>query len=69
MARILVAVVVVLTMAAVLAVNAMLVDLQTRPAMARSGGTLMDRSVFTGIAVIATDQIEFTYALTITAGG
>jgi pimeloyl-ACP methyl ester carboxylesterase len=47
MPRFLVAAVVVLTMAAVLAVNAMLVDLKTRPAMARSGGSLMETDVVT----------------------
>lgn len=47
MSRFLVAVVVVLTLAAALAVNAMLVGLQTRPAMARSGGELMETAVVT----------------------
>jgi len=47
MARVLVAVVVVLTMAAALAVNAMLVGLQTRPALARSGGALMETDIVT----------------------
>jgi len=47
MARVLVAAVVVLTMAAVLAVNAMLVGLQTRPAVARSGGALMETDIVT----------------------
>ncbi|MGK2921854.1 MAG: alpha/beta fold hydrolase [Methyloceanibacter sp.] len=47
MARVLVAAVVVLTMAAALAVNAMLVGLQTRPAMARSGGVLMETDIVT----------------------
>ena len=41
------AVVVVLTMAAALAVNAMLVGLQTRPAVARSGGALMETAIVT----------------------
>jgi putative effector of murein hydrolase len=30
---------------------------------------LMDRSVYTGIAVNASDQIEFTYELTVVSGG
>ncbi len=47
MSRILMAVVVVLTVAAALAVNAMLVGLQTRPAVARSGGSLMETAVVT----------------------
>jgi pimeloyl-ACP methyl ester carboxylesterase len=47
MRRGLIAAVVVLTVAAALAVNAMLVGLQTRPAMARSGGTLMETAVVT----------------------
>jgi len=47
MSRFLIAVVVILTMGAALAVNAMLVGLQTRPAMARSGGTLMETAVVT----------------------
>lgn len=34
-----------------------------------TGGTLMDRSVFASIGVDNTDQIEFTYELTCTAGG
>ena len=32
-------------------------------------GTLMDRSVFTGIGVAIGDKIEFTYQLTCTSGG
>jgi len=32
-----------------------------------TGGILMDRSVFAAINVVATDQIEFTYVLTINA--
>lgn len=32
-------------------------------------GTLMDRSVFTGVVVASGDRIEFTYQLTFTAGG
>lgn len=36
---------------------------------AASGGTLWDRSIFSAINVVATDQIEFTYELTCTAGG
>lgn len=47
MRRGLIAVVVVLTMAAALAVNAMLVGLQTRPAIARSGGALMETDIVT----------------------
>ncbi|HUU66164.1 MAG TPA: alpha/beta fold hydrolase [Methyloceanibacter sp.] len=47
MSRVLIAAVVVMTMAAALAVNAMLVDLKTRPAMARDGGTLMETAVVT----------------------
>jgi len=47
MSRVLMAVVVVLTVAAALAVNAMLVGLQTRPAVARSGGALMETAVVT----------------------
>jgi len=34
---------------------------------ASSAGTLMDRSVFAAINVVATDQIEFTYQLTCTS--
>ena len=34
---------------------------------AASAGTLMDRSVFAAINVVATDQIEFTYQLTCTS--
>lgn len=33
------------------------------------GGTLMDRSVFAAINVVATNQIEWTYELTVAAGG
>jgi len=33
------------------------------------GGTLWDRSVFAAINVVASDSIEFTYTLTIVAGG
>jgi hypothetical protein len=33
------------------------------------GGTLMDRSKFAAINVVATDSIQFTYELTLTAGG
>ena len=40
-------VVAVLTIAAVLALNSMLVDIKTRPAMARSGGTLMETEIVT----------------------
>lgn len=36
---------------------------------AAASGTLLDRSKFTGVAVVATDKIEFTYQLTVTAGG
>lgn len=36
---------------------------------AAAAGTLMDRSVFAAINVVATDQIEFTYQLTCTSGG
>jgi hypothetical protein len=36
---------------------------------ANAAGTLWDRTVFSGISVAASDQIEFTYTLTITAGG
>lgn len=36
---------------------------------ANAAGTLWDRSVFGGIAVVATDQIQFTYTLTVNAGG
>jgi pimeloyl-ACP methyl ester carboxylesterase len=42
-----VAAVVVLTMAAALAVNAMLVGLQTRPAIVRSGGALIETDIVT----------------------
>jgi len=34
-----------------------------------TGGTLMDRHVFTAINVVNTDSIEFTYELTIDSGG
>lgn len=34
-----------------------------------TAGTLMDRHVFAAINVVNTDQIEFTYELTCTAGG
>lgn len=34
-----------------------------------NGGTLLDRSVFAAINVVATDSISFTYELTLTAGG
>lgn len=34
-----------------------------------TGGTMADRHVFTGIGVDATDQIEFTYEMTYSAGG
>ncbi len=34
-----------------------------------TGGTLMDRSVFSAINVVATNQIQWTYEITITAGG
>lgn len=36
---------------------------------ANAAGTLLDRSVFAAINVAASDQIEFTYELTCTAGG
>lgn len=36
---------------------------------AASAGTLKDRSVFSAINVSADDSIEFTYELTVTAGG
>lgn len=36
---------------------------------AAAAGTLMDRSVFTAINVVASDKIEFTYELTCTSGG
>lgn len=36
---------------------------------ALTGTTLLDRSTFTAINVVSTDQIEFTYELTCTAGG
>ena len=39
--------VIVLTIAAVLAVNSIFVDLETRPAMARSGGSLMETDIVT----------------------
>ena len=34
-----------------------------------TGGTLLDRDTFAAINVVNTDQIEFTYELTVTAGG
>lgn len=34
-----------------------------------TAGTLMDRSVFTAINVVNGDSIQFTYTLTLTAGG
>ena len=34
-----------------------------------SGGTLMDRTVFAAVNVVATDKIEFTFRITFTAGG
>jgi hypothetical protein len=34
-----------------------------------SAGTLMDRSVFSAINVVNGDSIQFTYTLTLTAGG
>lgn len=36
---------------------------------AASNGTLLDRSTFSAINVVASDKIEFTYELTCTAGG
>jgi hypothetical protein len=36
---------------------------------AATTGILMDRTVFAAINVVATDQIQFTYQLTLTAGG
>lgn len=36
---------------------------------ASSGGTLMDRTVFSAINVVSGDSIQFTYELTATAGG
>jgi hypothetical protein len=36
---------------------------------ASSAGTLWDRSVFAAINVVSGDAIQFTYTLTITAGG
>lgn len=36
---------------------------------ATGGGTLWDRSVFTAINVASGDSIQFTYVLTLTAGG
>ena len=36
---------------------------------ASSGATLMDRSVFAAINVVNGDSIQFTYTLTLTAGG
>lgn len=34
-----------------------------------AGGTLLDRSLFTGIPVVSGDSIQFTYTFTYTAGG
>jgi hypothetical protein len=34
-----------------------------------SAGTLMDRTVFTAINVVSGDSVQFTYTLTISAGG
>lgn len=34
-----------------------------------TGGTLMDRSVFSAVNVVSGDSIQFTYVLTLTAGG
>ena len=34
-----------------------------------TGGTLMDRTVFSAINVVNTNQIEFTYELTVSSGG
>jgi translation elongation factor EF-G len=34
-----------------------------------TGATLLDRSTFSAINVVASDKIEFTYELTVTAGG
>jgi hypothetical protein len=36
---------------------------------ATGGGTLMDRSVFSAVNVASGDSIQFTYTLTLTAGG
>lgn len=36
---------------------------------AATGGTLLDRSTFTGIAVNANDSIQFTYRITFNSGG
>lgn len=36
---------------------------------ATGGGTLLDRSVFTGLPLISTDVFQTTYDLTVTAGG
>ena len=36
---------------------------------ASTGGTLLDRSVFSAINVAANDSIEFTYELTVNSGG
>jgi len=36
---------------------------------AASSGTMLDRSVFSAINVVSGDAIEFTYDLTVTAGG
>jgi hypothetical protein len=36
---------------------------------ASSAGTLLDRSVFSAVNVVSGDSIQFTYTLTLTAGG
>ena len=36
---------------------------------ASTGGTMWDRKVFTAINVVSGDSIQFTYTLTVTAGG
>jgi hypothetical protein len=36
---------------------------------ATGGGTLWDRTVFAGIAVVSTDTLQFTYQITFTQGG
>lgn len=36
---------------------------------ASSAGTMLDRSLFTGIPVVSGDSIQFTYTFTITSGG
>ena len=36
---------------------------------ASSGGTLLDRTVFSAVNVVSGDSIQFTYTLTISAGG